>query len=190
MLQSRGVRIRFRSYMSSVNSHDRLEGVRHLVSTWRSSPFLTGEAGAPHCAIKQNSGTAGHAAARRRLRASRCALRASYRDKEASRIVAQRLRRSRKGDPPAIKHISLARHPQREESSRKNSFRAKPSIDPPTTSVAPVSETSLGLHGLRQVPSMAMICAGIGCSNLTRRPCFSPWGMSAFLGQDWPSTLV
>jgi hypothetical protein len=56
-----------------------------------------------------------------------------------------------------------------EESSRKNSFNAKPSMEASTKSVAPFSVTSLIVHDRRQVPSMAIMCAEIGCSKVTYR---------------------
>jgi hypothetical protein len=46
-----------------------------------------------------------------------------------------------------------------DESTRKNSFRGRPSIEPPTVNLAPVSETSCIVHGRCHVPSIAIMFA-------------------------------
>src|SRR3954469_25200578 len=57
-----------------------------------------------------------------------------------------------------------------DDSSRKNSFRCKPSTEPSTVSLAPVSETSSMVQSRRQVPSMPIICAAVPRSKVIRSP--------------------
>ena len=54
------------------------------------------------------------------------------------------------------------------EVRRKNSFRGRPSIEPPAISLAPVSETSCIVHGRCHVPSIAIMFAENPRSNTTR----------------------
>jgi hypothetical protein len=55
-----------------------------------------------------------------------------------------------------------------EDQSRKNSLRVRPSIGSLIVNVASVDDTSLTEQSLRQVPSIAIMCAGKPFSNVTR----------------------
>jgi hypothetical protein len=55
-----------------------------------------------------------------------------------------------------------------EESNRKNSVKSNPSTEHSTASVVSRSETSRTLHARFQVPSVAIILAGMPRSKVTR----------------------